>query len=123
MAMLDGGRLPAQTFGRSGQPVDVAPVMDRHSELDLMCVVPNARGRGIGSTLVEDMEGRLRDRGVRAWFGNATSDLGTTKLRQFYSRHGFTVLDDGVPLPPLLGRPWVRKGVGRTAFYFYKILS
>ncbi|MFF8407585.1 hypothetical protein ACF06P_38880 [Streptomyces sp. NPDC015684] len=58
---------------------EYAPVMDLHSELDLMAVV----------------EDRLRQRGVRSWFGNATRDLETTKLREFYTRHGFRVLPDG----------------------------
>lgn len=123
MAVLTSGQLPAPIFGRSGPPIDFAPVLDRHSELDLMGVAQHARGRGIGSALIATMEHSLRERGVRAWFGNATADLDTAQLRRFYSQHGFTVLDDGVPLPPLLGRPWVPAGAGPTAFFFYKILS
>lgn len=47
---------------------EYAPVMDLHSELDLMAVVPAFRGRGIGGMLIRAMEDRLRQRGVRSWF-------------------------------------------------------
>ncbi|WP_445527490.1 GNAT family N-acetyltransferase [Streptomyces cyslabdanicus] len=96
------------------------PVMDRHSELDLMAVAPEFRGRGIGGELVRAMEDRLRERGVRIWFGNATSDLETAKLRTFYARHGFTVQPDGQPLPDLMGRSWIPPMQQQPAFYFYK---
>ncbi|MEU5591230.1 GNAT family N-acetyltransferase [Streptomyces chrestomyceticus] len=99
---------------------EYAPVMDLHSELDLMAVVPAFRGRGIGGMLIRAMEDRLRQRGVRSWFGNATRDLETAKLREFYTRHGFTVLPDGQPLPDLLGRSWVLPTAEQPAFFFYK---
>lgn len=122
MAQMTGGRLPAQMFGRTGPMIDFGSVMDLHNELDLMCVTPPARGRGVGAALLAYMEQNLRSRGVKVWFGNATPDLETDKLREFYGRHGFTVLADGQPLPPLLGRPWIAPTVDRPAFYFYKKL-
>ncbi|MFJ8852040.1 GNAT family N-acetyltransferase [Streptomyces sp. NPDC102437] len=99
---------------------EYAPVMDRHSELDLMAVAQTFRGRGIGGALVRAMEERLRERGVRIWFGNATRDLETTRLREFYTRHGFTVLPADQPLPDLLGRSWVLPTAEQPAFFFYK---
>lgn len=98
-------------------------VLDKHSELDLMAVLPDARGQGIGGRLVAYLEDRLRDRGVRVWFGNATADLEVARLREFYARHGFTVLPDGQPLPPLLGKArWSMPTAERPTFYFYKNL-
>lgn len=102
------------------QRLEYAPVLDRHSVLDLMAVAPAFRGRGIGSALVREMEDRLKERGVRIWFGNATRDLETARLREFYARHGFTVLPDGQPLPDLLGRSWVLPTAEQPAFFFYK---
>ncbi len=102
---------------------EYAPVMDRHSELDLMAVAPAFRGRGVGSALVSAMEDRLRERGVRIWFGNATRDLETARLREFYTRHGFTVLPDSQPLPDLLGRSWVLPTAEQPAFHFYKQIT
>lgn len=96
---------------------------DKHSELDLMCVALGYRGRGIGGQMIEFMEGRLRERGVRVWFGNATEDLDVDRLRAFYTRHGFVVLDEGQPLPPLLGQTWTPPNTAPTAMYFYKVLQ
>jgi GNAT superfamily N-acetyltransferase len=95
-------------------------VMGKHSELDLMCVDPEFRGRGIGSELVRAMEDQLRERGVRVWFGNATKDLETERLRNFYGQHGFKVLPDGEPLPDLLGKQWQMPLTEEPAFFFYK---
>jgi GNAT superfamily N-acetyltransferase len=99
---------------------EYAPVMDRHSELDLIAAVPAFQGRGIGGELIRAIEDRLRQRGARSWFGNATKDLETAKLREFYSRHGFTVLPDGQPLPELLGKSWALPTTEQPAFFFYK---
>lgn len=104
--------------------MNYAPVLDKHSELDLMAVVPTARGRGIGTMLLSYLEHQLNAHGVRVWFGNATTDLDTARLRRFYCRRGFTVLDDGQPLPRLLGRQWHPPGAHpEVAFYFYKQLT
>jgi GNAT superfamily N-acetyltransferase len=68
---------------------DFGPVMEVHSELDLLAVAPDARGQGVGSALLSAVEARLRERGVRWWFGNVTHGLDIERLRRFYSRHGF----------------------------------
>ena len=72
--------------------------------------------------MIAFVETRLRERGVKVWFGNATNDLEVTRLRAFYAHHGFTVLAEGQPLPPLLGREWVAPSAGPSAFYFYKTI-
>lgn len=104
-----------------GMP-DVDKIKDKHSELDLMAVRPEYRGRGFGTALVEAMEQRLRARGVRVWFGNVTPDLDAGALRRFYARRGFDVGAPGQMLPPLLGTEWYPKGAPPTAFYFWRTL-
>ncbi|MFG1795818.1 GNAT family N-acetyltransferase [Nocardia sp. NPDC049149] len=102
---------------------DYSGVLDRHSELDLMSVAPEARGQGIGSQMLMYMEEKLCRRGVRVWFGNATADLQTDRLRGFYTSHGFTVLGQGEPLPPFFGKRWISPNAVPPAFYFYKKLA
>lgn len=99
-----------------------ASVMDKHSELDLLAVAESARGQGVGKLLMRDLEARLAERGVRVWFGNVTHDNDVARLRVFYADLGFTVLDEGQSLPPLLGRTWVPPGVEPSAFFFYKTI-
>lgn len=111
---LAGGRLPG--LG------DFAPVMDVHSELDLLAVDPEARGQGIGSALLSAVEARLRGRGVKCWFGNVTPGLDVERLRRFYGRHGFDIGPPGAALPPLLGRTWVMPGTAPAAFFFWRKL-
>jgi GNAT superfamily N-acetyltransferase len=101
---------------------DYTAVLDKHSELDLIGVVPKARNQGIGSQMLAYLETRLASRGVRVWFGNVTDNLEAERLRTFYGSHGFTVLDHGQPLPPFLGRKWVSPATVPPAFFFYKKL-
>ena len=98
------------------------PVLDKHSELDLLAVRPDHRGDGLGSQLLEWMEVRLRSMGVRVWFGNVTKSLTIEDLRRFYARHGFSTTGPNEPLPPLLGRVWTPPNAEQPAFYFYKRL-
>ncbi|MEV6258395.1 GNAT family N-acetyltransferase [Nocardia sp. NPDC051911] len=102
---------------------DYINVLDRHSELDLIKVAPDARGQGIGSQMLAYLEKQLRSRGVRVWFGNVTQDLDIERLRGFYTSHQFTVLDPGQPLPPFFGRRWVPPNTMPPAFFFYKKLT
>jgi len=97
-------------------------VLDKHSELDLIGVMPQARNQGIGSQMLAYLEARLSSQGVRVWFGNVSDNLEADRLRPFYASHGFTVLDHGQPLPPLLGRTWVPPSTIPPAFFFYKKL-
>lgn len=55
------------------------------------------------------------------WFGNATRDLGAKWLREFYARHGFTVLPDSRPLPDLPGRSWVLPTAEQSALFHKQI--
>lgn len=96
--------------------------LDRHSELDLIAVAEDARGNGLGTRMVNDMEAELVRRGVRVWFGNVTEGSDITRLRTYYSRLGFKVLADGQPLPPLLGKQWVPPFAEPPVFFFYKLL-
>jgi GNAT superfamily N-acetyltransferase len=109
-----GGQLPPAK--------DYTLVLDKHSELDLIGVVPEARNRGIGSQMLAWLETRPASQGVRVWFGNVSDNLEADRLRPFYASHGFTVLDHGQPLPPFLGRTWVPPATVPPAFFFYKKL-
>lgn len=95
--------------------------LNRHSELDLLAVAKDAR-QGLGTMLVEDMEQKFIERGVRVWFGNVTDDSNIDRLRKFYCERGFTALGDGQPLPPLLGREWVPPFAEHPVHFFYKLL-
>nr|WP_246391113.1 GNAT family N-acetyltransferase [Nocardioides soli] len=107
---------------RQGLPdrLGVLPLIDKHSELDLLAVDDSHRGLGYGSALLDHLESALAARGVRAWFGNVTVNLDAVSLRMFYRRHGFTVLPDFEPLPPLLGRKWHGPNLAAPQFWFYK---
>lgn len=107
-----------------GDPLGYAPVLDRHSELDLIAVRPEARGQGIGSAMIDFLEQRLVAANVKVWFGNVTSGQDVDRLRSFYSQHGFTVGAPGAPLPPLLGKSWAAPFLtAKPAFYFHKVLG
>ncbi|MFC0222844.1 GNAT family N-acetyltransferase [Nocardioides zeicaulis] len=117
-ALLAGS---AVITGRAEQMFGTA--LDRHSELDLLAVAEGARGDGLGTRLVHDLESKLAAQGVRVWFGNVTAGNDVERLRAFYSRLGFTVLADGQPLPPLLGRQWAPPLTEEPVFVFYKKLA
>lgn len=114
-------------FKKKGMPLpsanDYTAVLDKHSELDLIGVAPGARDQGIGSKMLKYLERRLISQGVRIWFGNVTQNLETDLLRRFYVSHGFTVLEHGQPLPPLLGRQWIPPSMSPPEYFFYKKLS
>ncbi|MCZ2850004.1 GNAT family N-acetyltransferase [Modestobacter sp. VKM Ac-2978] len=103
-------------------PLGYAKVLDAHSELDLLAVRRDVRGRGIGAQLIDDMAQRLRARGVRAWFGNVTPNLDVEGLSRFYARNGFRVGALDAPIPPLLGKDWTMPATEAAAFYFWRRL-
>lgn len=92
------------------------------SELDLMAVHPDHRGKGVGRQMIEFLEPLLTARGVRTWFGNATADLDIDALRRFYTGVGFQVLEKGQALPPFGGQDWTMPFTEEPAFYFWKQL-
>ncbi|MEG9224633.1 GNAT family N-acetyltransferase [Aeromicrobium sp. Sec7.5] len=116
---LASAAIMASRIGR-GDPFGVIGLLDKHSELDLVAVQPSARGRGYGSRLIQWLDSELEHRGVRAWFGNVTVNLETDRLREFYRRHGFEIVPDFQPLPPLLGKSWMKRDAQMPQFYFYK---
>ena len=73
---------------------DYTSVLNKHSELDLISVVPSARNRGVGSAMLKYLERELQLRGSRVWLGHATRDLDTDRLCAFYASHGFNVTGD-----------------------------
>jgi GNAT superfamily N-acetyltransferase len=61
--------------------------------LDELYVVPQMRGRGIGSALVGQLMSTLRARGVDLIEINV--DEGDVDARRFYERHGFSSTEPG----------------------------
>lgn len=114
--------LAAKLRGVSSMRSDYTPVLSKHSELDLISVIPEQRGQGVGSRLIKYLQRELGSRGVKVWFGHITSDLEVDRLRSFYKSHGFKLTEGGQPLPPLLGRTWVAPGTLPAACSFYKKL-
>jgi ribosomal protein S18 acetylase RimI-like enzyme len=58
----------------------------RTGELESLAVLPEERGSGVGSALLEAVRGGLRERGVEIW-GLAVMD-GNVEAMRFYERHG-----------------------------------
>lgn len=114
--------LAAKLRGLPSMPSDYTTVLSKHSELDLISVVQEQRGRGVGSRLLKYLQRELSSRSVQVWFGHITSDLEVDRLRSFYKSHGFKLTDSGQPLPPLLGRTWIAPGTEPAACSFYKRL-
>lgn len=122
-AMTNRAQIAVQSMMLGDDPLGYASVIDKHRELDLLAVRPDARGSGIGTQLLEFVEERLAAAGIELLFGNATSDLDVVKLRLFYERRGFTVHPSGDPLPELLGKPWTHPLAPPAAFHFHKMLD
>jgi GNAT superfamily N-acetyltransferase len=61
--------------------------------LDEMYVVPEMRGRGIGSTLLKAAEAVVGERGAEVVEINVDGD--DTDARRFYERHGYSNTDQG----------------------------
>jgi GNAT superfamily N-acetyltransferase len=67
--------------------------------LDELYVVPELRGRGIGSALLALVEATLGQRGAELLEINVDGD--DTDTRRFYERHGYTNMDPGQREPML----------------------
>jgi GNAT superfamily N-acetyltransferase len=67
--------------------------------VDELYVVPDARGRGIGSALLMAVESIARERG--GWLIEITVDGADTDARRFYERHGYTATEAGQDQPSL----------------------
>ena len=74
--------------------------------LDEMYVVPELRGQGIGSTVIELMLATARERGAELVEINV--DEGDVDAQRFYERHGFTATEPDT---------------GERAFYFFRELE
>lgn len=60
---------------------------DRIGEVESLSVLPDHRGRGLGSRLLEELHERLRDQGARDLIVGALA--GNTDAIRLYQRHGY----------------------------------
>lgn len=74
--------------------------------LDEMYVVPQLRGRGIGSAIIQQLMATSRGSGVDLIEINV--DEGDTDAQRFYERHGFSPTEPGSP---------------ERSFYFWQEIS
>lgn len=92
---------PGYVATQGGHVIGVA-LVQRHTplsaELHLIAVCPEARGRGVGSSLVEAIETDLRHEGVRLLevktVGPSYRDEGYAATRAFYEARGFVPLEE-----------------------------
>ncbi|HEV3354420.1 MAG TPA: GNAT family N-acetyltransferase [Acidimicrobiales bacterium] len=74
--------------------------------LDEMYVVPQLRGRGIGSAIIQQLMATARGSGIDLIEINV--DEGDTDAQRFYERHGFSPTEPGSP---------------ERSFYFWQEIS
>lgn len=79
----DSGRVIGYLLGSF---LDLAIPGEGGGSIDLLAVDASARGRGVGTALVEEWKAWLRDEGVSLAFVATTDDLGAAS---FYRRQGF----------------------------------
>ena len=89
-ADLEFDELPVQIVEEAGARIGYLCVVDRpdHLWLDEIVLVPGARGRGIGTALVEQVIGDAAARGVPVRLGV----LEQNPARRLYERLGFRVV-------------------------------
>ena len=63
------------------------------AQIRFMAVEPAAQGRGLGSVILRELEGRARAAGVSAIVLNARDNV-----RPFYEKHGFTIIGPAATL-------------------------
>ena len=66
----------------------VMPTVQRVLQIEELYVRPQARGRGVGTVLVEAVLQKAREQGVRA-FHVFSATRNTEETLRFYRRHGF----------------------------------
>ena len=67
-------------------PDDTWPTGDRFAEVETLAVIPEERGRGIGTLLLDEVDRRLRELGVGALFIAVMA--GNDDAMRFYRRRG-----------------------------------
>jgi GNAT superfamily N-acetyltransferase len=70
--------------------VGPTPATDGTFDLYWLAVDPAVQGKGVGRTIVRDVERQLRDRGARMLLVETSSRPDYSKTRAFYARCGYT---------------------------------
>lgn len=112
------GMMPAQM-----RPATLVKVAAKASEIDLVSVLPEHRGQGIGTAMIQFLEPILRERGVRTWFGHALGDVDHVAVGRFWAHNGFTVPAPGEALPPFHGHTWEQTLTAGAPVAFWKSLA
>jgi GNAT superfamily N-acetyltransferase len=66
------------------------PATEGTFDLYWLAVDPSVQGKGVGRTIVRDVERQLRDRGARMLLVETSSRPDYSKTRAFYARCGYT---------------------------------
>ena len=66
------------------------PATDGTFDLYWLAVDPSVQGKGVGRTIVRDVERQLRERGARMLLVETSSRPDYSKTRAFYARCGYT---------------------------------
>ena len=85
-------------FGQHFRPLAVGRLhfnSPAEAQVRFMAVEPAARGRGFGSTILQEFERRARAAGATSIVLNARDDV-----QRFYQKHGFVVVE---PAPTIFG--------------------
>lgn len=80
------GRAVGYALVKLGGEAAAMDTRGRTAELESLSVLPECRGEGIGSQLIEAVRGRLRDLGIEVW-GLSVMD-GNEAAMRLYERHG-----------------------------------
>jgi len=82
------GKLLGYAMVRPRRPSPTWPLAEPAAELETLSVLPEERGQGVGSALLEAVRGELATRGATAL--SLLVVAGNDEALRFYERHGFS---------------------------------
>jgi GNAT superfamily N-acetyltransferase len=112
----------AQMVSQLGSPDAALLHATRWRTLNRMVVIPEFRGQGIGTQMLERAKLMAKLSGARGFDGFAEDSPNPSW--PFYARNGCHVMGEGDPLPPLGGvQMHMPPGVNREGRYFWSRIS